>query len=61
LRIIELKNGGTDIYLTEENKYEYIQLWTTWRLFKEIEDQIKAFCLGFNSVIPVKFLDVMTV
>lgn len=48
----ELKPGGTDIEVTEENKREYVQLLTDFRFSKNIEDQMNAFITGFNSIIP---------
>ncbi|CAF5164690.1 unnamed protein product, partial [Rotaria magnacalcarata] len=47
---IELKTGGNDIKLTEENKAEYIELMTKWRFTRCVEEQTKAFLYGFNEV-----------
>jgi hypothetical protein len=48
---IELKPGGNDIKLTEENKAEYLELMTNWRFTRGVEEQTKAFLHGFNEVI----------
>jgi hypothetical protein len=48
---IELKSGGNDIKLTEDNKEEYLELMTKWRFTRGVEDQTKAFLHGFNEVI----------
>lgn len=48
---MELKPGGNDIQLTEENKAEYIELMTKWRFTRGVEEQTKAFLYGFNEVI----------
>lgn len=48
---IELKPGGNEIKLTEENKGEYLELLTQWRLTRGVEEQTKAFLHGFNEVI----------
>jgi atrophin-1 interacting protein 5 (WW domain-containing E3 ubiquitin protein ligase 1) len=48
---IELKPGGNDIKLTEENKAEYLELLTKWRFIRGVEEQTKAFLHGFNEVI----------
>uniref|UniRef100_A0A914UPW8 E3 ubiquitin-protein ligase n=1 Tax=Plectus sambesii TaxID=2011161 RepID=A0A914UPW8_9BILA len=52
----ELKEGGTDIPVTEENKEEYINLLVEWRFNRGVEEQMKAFFTGFNSVFPLEWL-----
>ncbi|XP_064640128.1 E3 ubiquitin-protein ligase Su(dx)-like [Lineus longissimus] len=52
----ELKPGGADIQVTEENKEEYINLMTQWRFTRGVEDQTKAFLDGFNEVVPLQWL-----
>lgn len=52
----ELKEGGTDIKVTEENKEEYINLMTQWRFSRGVEDQTKAFLEGFSEVVPLQWL-----
>ncbi|XP_015252089.1 PREDICTED: E3 ubiquitin-protein ligase Itchy-like [Cyprinodon variegatus] len=52
----ELKPGGGDIPVTEENKEEYIKLVAEWRLFGGVEDQMEAFFEGFNEIIPQQYL-----
>ncbi|CAF3977301.1 unnamed protein product [Rotaria sordida] len=47
---VELKPGGNDIKLTEDNKAEYVELMTKWRFTRGVEDQTKAFLHGFNEV-----------
>ena len=47
---IELKPGGNDIKLTEENKTEYLELMTKWRFTRGVEEQTRAFLHGFNEV-----------
>lgn len=47
---IELKPGGNEIKLTEENKNEYLELITQWRFSRGVEEQTKAFLQGFNEV-----------
>ncbi|CAF0870880.1 unnamed protein product, partial [Rotaria sordida] len=46
---VELKPGGNDIKLTEDNKAEYVELMTKWRFTRGVEDQTKAFLHGFNE------------
>ena len=49
---VPLKNDGDMIKVTNENKFEYITLYSEYFLEKSIEKQIKAFVEGFNSLIP---------
>ncbi|KAK4705682.1 hypothetical protein P7C70_g507, partial [Phenoliferia sp. Uapishka_3] len=55
---VELKPGGEDIPVTNENKKEYVQLITEWRIQKRVEDQFKAFLFGFNELIPQELINV---
>ncbi|XP_071494531.1 E3 ubiquitin-protein ligase Su(dx)-like isoform X2 [Diadema antillarum] len=53
---VELKEGGKDIEVTEENKEEYIHLMTQFRFNRGIEEQTKAFLEGMNEVVPLQWL-----
>ncbi|CAF1011549.1 unnamed protein product [Rotaria sordida] len=55
---IELKPGGNDIKLTEENKNEYLELMTRWRFTRGVEEQTKAFLYGFNEVVPQQWIQI---
>ncbi|CAM4951268.1 unnamed protein product [Rotaria socialis] len=55
---IELKSGGNDIKLTEENKTEYIELMTKWRFTRGVEEQTRAFLYGFNEVVPQQWTQI---
>ncbi|CAI5437785.1 unnamed protein product [Caenorhabditis angaria] len=52
----ELKEGGTNIAVTEANKLEYIELLVEWRFNRGVEQQTKAFFTGFNSVFPLEWM-----
>jgi len=52
----ELKEGGLNIEVTDENKEEYIELITEWRFKRGVVDQTEAFLKGFNAVLPVYWL-----
>ncbi|KAK3589293.1 hypothetical protein CHS0354_026945 [Potamilus streckersoni] len=52
----DLKEGGSEIRVTEENKEEYISLMTNWRFTRGVEEQTKAFLEGFNEVVPLQWL-----
>lgn len=52
----DLKKGGSNMLVTEENKEEYIGLMAEWRFSRGVEDQTKAFLDGFNEVVPLQWL-----
>lgn len=52
----DLKLGGANILVTEENKDEYIGLMTEWRFSRGVQEQTKAFLDGFNEVVPLQWL-----
>ncbi|GAA97867.1 hypothetical protein E5Q_04547 [Mixia osmundae IAM 14324] len=56
--ITPLKPGGENIQVTEENKREYVDLITEWRIQRRVEDQFKAFMSGFNELIPQELINV---
>ncbi|KAJ5419734.1 WW/Rsp5/WWP [Penicillium crustosum] len=51
-RTIDLIPGGRDIPVTNENKPQYIELVTEWKIMKRVEEQFDAFMSGFNELIP---------
>lgn len=55
---VELKPGGHDIEVTEENKHEYVELISDWKIVKRVEEQFKAFMDGFNELIPQELVNV---
>ncbi|KYM92107.1 E3 ubiquitin-protein ligase SMURF2 [Atta colombica] len=48
----ELKPGGKDISVTEENKREYVRLYVNYRFMRGIEQQFLALQKGFHELIP---------
>ena len=55
---VDLKPGGRDVAVTNENKAEYVQLLVEWRVQRRVEDQFKAFLSGFNELIPQELINV---
>lgn len=55
---IDLKPGGKNIEVTNENKHEYVELITKWRIERRVEDQFKAFVEGFHDLIPSDLITV---
>ncbi|KAF2833753.1 HECT-domain-containing protein [Ophiobolus disseminans] len=55
---IELKPGGEEMEVTNENKHEYVELITEWRIQKRVEEQFQAFITGFHELIPADLVNV---
>ncbi|KAG2180753.1 hypothetical protein INT44_003760 [Umbelopsis vinacea] len=55
---VDLKENGENIEVTEENKKEYVDLITEWRVSKRVQEQFKAFLEGFNQLIPQELINV---
>lgn len=55
---VDLKPGGQDIEVTNENKREYVELITEWRIQKRVEEQFNAFVTGFHELIPADLVNV---
>lgn len=56
LKSTELKEGGADIRVTDENKDEYLRLISDWRFSRGQEEQTKALLDGFSEVLPLEWL-----
>jgi E3 ubiquitin-protein ligase NEDD4 len=55
---IDLKPGGADVAVTEENKKEYVDLVVEYRISKRVKDQFDAFMSGFSELIPQDLINV---
>ncbi len=55
---IELKPGGANITVTEENKKEYVDLMVEYHVSKRVKDQFDAFMSGFSELIPQDLVNV---
>ncbi|CCX35455.1 protein of unknown function [Taphrina deformans PYCC 5710] len=55
---LDLKPNGRDLEVTDENKSEYVELVTEWRIQKRIEEQFVAFKAGFNELVPQELINV---
>ncbi|KAK5947146.1 hypothetical protein PMZ80_001293 [Knufia obscura] len=58
LKTVDLKPGGRDIPVTNDNKQEYVELLTEWKIKKRVEEQFNAFITGFNELIPADLVNV---
>ena len=57
---IELKENGSEIAVTNDNKKEYIDLLSDFIMCGLIEKQVKSFCDGFNSLIAPDEIEMFT-
>ncbi|CCA69820.1 related to RSP5-Hect domain E3 ubiquitin-protein ligase [Serendipita indica DSM 11827] len=55
---IELKPGGADIPVTEENKKDYVDAVIEYRVHKRVKEQFDAFMAGFSELIPQDLINV---
>ncbi|QPG76435.1 hypothetical protein FOA43_003824 [Brettanomyces nanus] len=51
-KIIDLKENGRGIAVTEKNKQEYVRLIVEYRLLTSVKDQMDNFLEGFYQIIP---------
>ena len=58
MKNIDLKPGGKDIDVTDENKEEYIELIVQHRLTRGTTEQVEAFKKGFQEILPLEALAV---
>lgn len=57
-QVVDLKENGSQIPVTEENKQEYVKLVVENRLETAIKDQVKAFLDGFYEIIPRSLISI---
>lgn len=57
---VELKENGSQIHVTNENKREYIQLVSELKMTTSIKSQLKNLLQGLYDVVPKKLLHIFT-
>uniref|UniRef100_T1JG98 E3 ubiquitin-protein ligase n=1 Tax=Strigamia maritima TaxID=126957 RepID=T1JG98_STRMM len=55
-QVHELKPGGRNVSISEDNKKEYVKLYVNFRFMHGIEQQFLALQKGFNELIPQHLL-----
>ncbi|TFY69282.1 hypothetical protein EVG20_g3227 [Dentipellis fragilis] len=55
---IDLKPGGADEPVTEENKKDYVDHVVEYRISKRVKEQFDAFMSGFSELIPQDLINV---
>ncbi|KAH9935552.1 uncharacterized protein B0H18DRAFT_1082292 [Fomitopsis serialis] len=58
MKIVDLKENGRSIPVTQENKREFVQLSAQYRLYSSIKDQIEALLAGFYEIIPKDLISI---
>ena len=53
---MELKPGGAEIDVTDENKHEYAELKAQFRLKRGMQEQTEYFMKGFHDILPKEAL-----
>ena len=49
LQSVELKPGGSQIPVTQDNKMEYLELLAQWRLATSVSREMEAFQKGLSK------------
>lgn len=55
---IDLKPGGSNIAVTNDNKAEYVDLVIQWRFVSRVERQMQSFLEGFDELVSLSLLKV---
>ncbi len=55
---IELKPGGENFPVTQDNKKEYVDCVIEYRIQKRVTEQFDSFMSGFNELIPQDLINV---
>lgn len=56
--VVDLKPGGADIQVTDDNKADYVNLVAAHKLTHAIKDQLAAFQGGFHDMVPMEELNI---
>lgn len=55
---VELKPGGEEVPVTEDNKKEYVNCVVEYRISRRVKEQFEAFMSGFSELIPQDLVNV---
>lgn len=55
---VDLKPDGRNLPVDNDNKREYVELVTEWKISRRVEEQFNAFLSGFNELIPQELVNV---
>ncbi|KAF1989029.1 hypothetical protein K402DRAFT_12894 [Aulographum hederae CBS 113979] len=57
-RVIDLKENGRNIPVTEDNKQEYVRLVVENRMVGSVEEQMSHFLKGFHDLVPAELISI---
>ena len=57
-QVIDLKENGRNIPVTQENKEEYVQRVVDYRLVRSVKEQLDKFLEGFHEIIPAELISI---
>ena len=60
VEIIDLVSNGRNIPVTDENKFDYVQLVAQHRMTTGIKSQIDAFLRGFYELVPAELISIFS-
>jgi len=52
IEYVDLKLDGSSILVDDDNKFEYLNLLSKWKIQGSVRDQLQAFKHGFNEIFP---------
>ena len=55
---IDLIPNGRNIPVTNENKKQYVELLTQWRIIRRVSEQFQAFSTGLAELVPENLLQI---
>jgi E3 ubiquitin-protein ligase NEDD4 len=55
---VDLKPNGRNLEVDNDNKLEYVELMTEWKISRRVQEQFNAFVTGFNELIPQELVNV---
>eukprot|EP00930_Biecheleria_cincta_P024231 TRINITY_DN17362_c0_g1_i1.p1 TRINITY_DN17362_c0_g1~~TRINITY_DN17362_c0_g1_i1.p1 ORF type:complete len:3719 (+),score=933.30 TRINITY_DN17362_c0_g1_i1:1202-11158(+) len=55
-KVVDLKPNGRNLPVTNDNKYEYIQLMSEHKMTNAVRQQIDAFLKGLHEIVPAELL-----
>jgi E3 ubiquitin-protein ligase HUWE1 len=58
--VVDLRENGRNIPVTEENKHEYVRLLTEHRLTGAVQEQLEHFLKGFHDIIPADLVSIFS-
>ena len=58
-QVHDLIENGRNVPVTDENKFDYVNLVTAYRMTNAVKDQVAAFVKGFEEIIPRETISIL--